>query len=196
MRFRTPDHTPLEINFIPLIDVLLVMLIFLAATTTFTRQHVLKITLPQATVEAQAFQGIELSIHESGRYALNGTLLNNPDLASLTQALRQAGQGQQEPAVLIRAAASASHQLVITAMQAARQAAIVKVYFATLAGDRTAHGSWRGRRTGSISSGKSAASRLGCYCLLLASPPAMSWQKRFGTRAAWARYTARQSPWS
>jgi biopolymer transport protein ExbD len=111
------------------------MLIFLAATTTFTRQHTLKITLPQATVEAQAFQGIELSIHESGRYALNGTLLNNPDLASLTQALRQAGQGQQEPAVLIRAAANASHQLVITAMQAARQAAIVKVYFATQAGD-------------------------------------------------------------
>ncbi len=135
MRFRTPDHEPLEINLIPLIDVLLVMLIFLAATTTFMRQQALSITLPQASAQSQPVQAIELSIHESGRFAVNTQLITNPDLASLTAALAQASQGQKEPTVLIRASANAAHQLVITGMQAARQAGIARVHFATQAGD-------------------------------------------------------------
>ena len=108
MRFRTPDHEPLEINLIPLIDVLLVMLIFLAATTTFMRQQALSITLPQASAQSQPLQAIELSIHESGRFAVNAVLIERPDLASLTKALQQASEGQQEPTVLIRAGANAA----------------------------------------------------------------------------------------
>ena len=135
MRFRSPDHDPLEINLIPLIDVLLVMLIFLAATTTFMRHQALAITLPQASAQTQALQAIELSIHESGRFAVNAVLIQNPDLASLTAVLRQASEGQQEPSIVIRAAANATHQLVITGMQAARQAGISRVHFATQAGD-------------------------------------------------------------
>lgn len=135
MRFRTPDHEPLEINLIPLIDVLLVMLIFLAATTTFMRQQALSITLPQASAQAQPLQAIELSIHESGRFAVNAVLIERPDLASLTKALQQASEGQLEPTVLIRAGANAAHQLVITGMQAAQQAGIARVHFATQAGE-------------------------------------------------------------
>ena len=135
MRFRSPDHDPLEINLIPLIDVLLVMLIFLAATTTFMRHQALAITLPQASAQTQALQAIELSIHESGRFAVNAVLIQNPDRASLTAALKQASDGQQEPSIVIRAAANATHQLVITGMQAARQAGISRVHFATQAGD-------------------------------------------------------------
>ena len=135
MRFRTPDHEPLEINLIPLIDVLLVMLIFLAATTTFMRHQALTITLPQASAQTQPIQAIELSIHESGRFAVNAVLLDNPSVASLTAALQKASEGQQEPTVLIRAAANATHQLVITGMQAARQAGIARVHFATQASE-------------------------------------------------------------
>jgi biopolymer transport protein ExbD len=135
MRFRTPDHEPLDINLIPLIDVLLVMLIFLAATTTFMRHQALTITLPQGNAQTQPTQAIELSIHESGRFAVNAVLLNNPDVASLTAALQKASEGQQEPTVLIRAAANATHQLVITGMQAARQAGIARVHFATQASE-------------------------------------------------------------
>jgi len=135
MRFRTPEHEPLDINLIPLIDVLLVMLIFLAATTTFMRQQALTITLPQATAQAQPLQAIELSIHESGRFAINAVLIDPPDLASVTKALQQATEGQQEPTVLIRAAANAAHQLVVIGMQAARQAGIARVHFATQASD-------------------------------------------------------------
>jgi biopolymer transport protein ExbD len=134
MRFRKIDHEPLEINLIPLIDVLLVMLIFLAATTTFMRQQALAINLPQANAQAEAAQAIELSIHETGRFALNGVLINDPSLASLTMALQRASAGQPEPSLLIRAAATAAHQLVITGMQAARQAGIARVHFATQAG--------------------------------------------------------------
>jgi len=135
MRFRTPEHEPLDINLIPLIDVLLVMLIFLAATTTFVRQQALTISLPQATAQAQPFQAIELSIHESGRFAINAVLIDHPDLATVTKALQQATEGQQEPTVLIRAAATAAHQLVVIGMQAARQAGITRVHFATQAND-------------------------------------------------------------
>jgi biopolymer transport protein ExbD len=135
MRFRKPEHEPLEINLIPLIDVLLVMLIFLAATTTFMRQQALSITLPQASTQEQPLQAIELSIHESGRFAVNEVLIERPDLASLTRALQQASEGQQAPTVLIRAGANAAHQLVITGMQAARQAGIARVHFATQAGE-------------------------------------------------------------
>ena len=135
MRFRPPDHEPLEINLIPLIDVLLVMLIFLAATTTFMRPQALSITLPQGNAQTQPTQAIELSIHESGRFAVNSVLINTPDLVSLTAALQKASEGQQEPTVLIRAAANATHQLVITGMQAARQAGIARVHFATQASD-------------------------------------------------------------
>lgn len=135
MRFRTPDHEPLEINLIPLIDVLLVMLIFLAATTTFMRQQALTITLPRASAQSQPLHAIELSIHESGRFAVNAVLIDRPDLASLTKALQQASEGQQEPTILIRAAANAAHHLVVTGMQAARQAGIARVHFATQATD-------------------------------------------------------------
>jgi biopolymer transport protein ExbD len=135
MRFRTPDHEPLEINLIPLIDVLLVMLIFLAATTTFMRQQALTITLPQASAQAQPLQAIELSIHASGRFAVNAVLIERPDVASLSKVLQQASEGQQEPTVLIRADANAAHQLVVTGMQAARQAGIARVHFATQASE-------------------------------------------------------------
>ena len=135
MRFRRPDHEDLEINLIPLIDVLLVMLIFLAATTTFMRQQALKINLPQASSESQVTQGIEISIHESGQFAINNRLIERPDLTGLTQALRQASEGQNDPTVVIRAAAAATHQLVITAMQAARLAGLGKIQFATQATD-------------------------------------------------------------
>jgi len=135
MRFRTPDHEPLEINLIPLIDVLLVMLIFLAATTTFMRQQALTITLPQASAQAQPLQAIELSIHASGRFAVNAVLIEGPDVASLSKVLQQASEGQQEPTVLIRADANAAHQLVVTGMQAARQAGIARVHFATQASE-------------------------------------------------------------
>lgn len=136
MRFRqnTPDDSP-EINLIPLIDVLLVMLIFLAATTTFTRQGVLKIMLPRADAEKQIQTTIDITISQDGRYAVGDRLVDGSDSLSLTEALREAKRDQPDPIVIIYADAMAAHQSVMTAMQAARTAGIGKVHFATQAGD-------------------------------------------------------------
>jgi len=136
MRFRQnrSDDTP-EINLIPLIDVLLVMLIFLAATTTFTRQAVLKIMLPQADAEKQTQTSIDITISQDGRYAVGDRLVDGADVLSLTNAINEAKKQQQDPVVIIYADAAAPHQFVMTAMQAARTAGIGKVHFATQAGD-------------------------------------------------------------
>jgi biopolymer transport protein ExbD len=136
MRFRqnNADDAP-EINLIPLIDVLLVMLIFLAATTTFTRQGALKIMLPSADAEKQTQTTINITISQDGRYAVGDRLVGGADMVSLTEALREAKKEQQDPIVIILADAMASHQFVMTAMQAARSAGIGKVHFATQAGD-------------------------------------------------------------
>ena len=136
MRFRQTlsDDSP-EINLIPLIDVLLVILIFLAATTTFTRQGALKIVLPRADAEKQTQTTIDITISQDGRYAVGERLLGSADILSLTEALRETKKEQQDPIVIIYADAMTSHQFVMTAMQAARAAGIGKVHFATQAGD-------------------------------------------------------------
>ena len=136
MRFRQnhSDDTP-EINLIPLIDVLLVMLIFMAATTTFTRQAALKIMLPQADAEKQTQTSIDITISQDGRYAVGDRLVDGAAVLSLTDAINEAKKQQQDPVVIIYADAAAPHQFVMTAMQAARTAGIGKVHFATQAGD-------------------------------------------------------------
>ena len=136
MRFRKRiDSDSLEINLIPLIDVLLVVLIFLAATTTFTRQRAIAVVLPQASADAVAPATIELAISQDGRYAVGDTLVDMSAPSGLVQALRQAAAGQNEPVVVIYADAMSAHQFVIAAMQAARDAGLARVQFATRAGN-------------------------------------------------------------
>lgn len=132
MKFRTSatDQEAPDINLIPLIDVLLVMLIFLAATTTFTRDKQIKISLPQANAEQMTAPTVELSIAQDGRYVLTGVIIPSKDLVT-----RLKGQltGQADAVLMIRADAMTPHQAVVQAMQAAREAGIGKVHFATQA---------------------------------------------------------------
>jgi len=120
-----PDEP--EINLIPLIDVLLVILIFLAATTTFLRQTALQVALPEATSRAVPPAMLALTISRDGRYALEGEVVG---VASLTLALQQAARAQPDAALLIRADALSAHQHVVAAMQAAQQAGIAQLHFA------------------------------------------------------------------
>lgn len=132
MRFRqNNDDSGLEINLIPLIDVLLVMLIFLAVTTTFARQSVLKIALPKADAEKQSQTTIDITVSQDGRYAIGDQLVAAADIVSLSEVLLKAKNDQQDPVVVIYADAMAPHQFVMTAMQAARNAGIGRVHFAT-----------------------------------------------------------------
>jgi len=132
MNFRggRGEGDELEINLIPLIDVLLVILIFLAATTSFARFTQLKLTLPEAAIEQETPPAIEVAISRDGRYAVNGTLVDAAGPADMAQALTLAAAGKPQPLLLINADAQATHQSVVNVMEAARLAGIGRVNFA------------------------------------------------------------------
>jgi len=138
MRFRrTLDEEP-ELNLIPLIDVLLIVLIFLAVSTTYSRFAELQITLPSADAAQPLTQPneINVAVTADGRYAIERQLLASNDVRSFAEALRAASNGLQRgasspPLLIINADAQAPHQSVIGVMEAARLAGIVRISFAT-----------------------------------------------------------------
>jgi len=131
---RRSRHDDLEINLIPLIDVLLVILIFLAATTTFLRQSALEVALPEAGHQTAPPATLVLTISHDGRYALDDTLLTSRSVISLSDALRSSAAAYSNATLLIQADAQTAHQNVVSAMEAARQAGIARVNFATQVG--------------------------------------------------------------
>lgn len=132
MNFRPHrNEDDLDINLIPLIDVLLVILIFLAATTTFSRFSQLEVTLPQARPDVSASGMINVTISRDGIYAMDGRLLSGNTTADIAQALKAASQESATPVVVIAADANASHESVVRVMEAARSARIEKINFAT-----------------------------------------------------------------
>jgi biopolymer transport protein ExbD len=122
-----------EINFIPLIDVLLVILIFVLVTTTYSRISELQITLPEADAEQQKQRPAEVNvgIDASGKYAINKKVFTFTTVSALADALKQAAQGSSDPVVVISADANAAHQTVIHVMEAARQDGYTRITFST-----------------------------------------------------------------
>ncbi|NYT86699.1 ExbD/TolR family protein [Pollutimonas harenae] len=132
MNFRSRQaDDDLEINLIPLIDVLLVILIFLAATTSFTRYSQMKLTLPQAQADTLQNDALNIAVSQQGIYALDGQLLTDTTAQELSVALRAAAQGHDDAILIINADALSSHESVVRVMEAARLAGIVRVNFAT-----------------------------------------------------------------
>lgn len=127
---HTSDDEP-EINLIPLIDVLLVMLIFLAATTTFSRLTELEVALPAVSQAAQEPTpgDVRITVGADGRYAIDGRVLATGDVPALAQALRAAVEGRSGTVVL-DADALATHQSVVNVMEAARQAGVARLHMA------------------------------------------------------------------
>jgi len=125
-----------EINLIPFIDVLLVILIFLMVTTTYSKFTALQITLPTADAEKAIEQPLEINVGVSaqGRYAIDNAQVSAHDAASLAEELKNAaaarGQSSKGPVVIINADATAAHQSVINVLEAARLAGFEKVTFA------------------------------------------------------------------
>lgn len=122
-----------EINFIPLIDVLLVVLIFLMASTTYSKFTELKISLPEADAEKQVQRPKEINVgvDASGRFALNKQVFTFTSVAALAGALREAAGGAPDPVIIINADAAAKHQDVVHVMEAARLAQYPNITFAT-----------------------------------------------------------------
>ncbi len=122
-----------EINFIPLIDVLLVILIFLMVTTTYQRVAELQITLPEADADQmkQRPKEINVGIDAQGRYVIDRSVFAFTTVAALAELLKRAGGDAKDPVVIINADANATHQSVIHVMEAARTAGLIHITFAT-----------------------------------------------------------------
>ena len=134
MRFHSRSfREPPEINFIPLIDVLLVILIFMMVTTTYAKFSELQINLPQASGEQNSPQAnqINVSVDASGHYAVNNTVTTFTDASALAQTLNKAAGDQKDPTIIINADAKATHQSVINIMEAARIAGYGRITFTT-----------------------------------------------------------------
>lgn len=137
MNFQRGTHQDEpEINLIPLIDVMLVILIFLMLTTTFSKIAGLQINLPsgEAEVSESSPDEITVVVSASGDIIVNGTPLANRDVTSIAGALGRATPASgRDPIVVINADAQATHQSVIDVMQAAQRAGLPQVTFAVQA---------------------------------------------------------------
>ena len=132
MKFARNRKEDPEINLIPMIDVLLVIIIFLMLTTTYSKFSELQINLPRADAQKRLERSSEISvvISASGQYLLQRKPIQFRNAASLAEELRLAGAGMKDPVVVINADNNATHQSVIRVMDAARQAGFSQVVFA------------------------------------------------------------------
>lgn len=133
MNFRARYKEDPEINLIPLIDVLLVILIFLMITTTYTKYAELQITLPTAEAGKQLDRPNEIGvgISAAGQYVIEKQPVPFRDVATLASELRRAGGDRKDPVVVINADANATHQSVVYVLEAARIAGYSQITFTT-----------------------------------------------------------------
>ena len=122
-----------EINLVPFIDVLIVIVIFLAVTTTYSRFSELQINLPTAEANRPADRPnqINIGVSASGQYLINRRQVAFSTPALLSVELRKAAGSTPDPIVIINADSNATHQSVINVMEAARLAGLGKITFTT-----------------------------------------------------------------
>ena len=132
MSFRRGSRDEPEINLIPFIDVLLVVLIFLMLSTTYSKFTEMQLRLPVADVDAQRDHPKEVivSISSDGRYVINKAVVTERSVDAVAAALGAAVDGK-DSVVIISADANSTHQSVITVMEAARRAGLSQITFAT-----------------------------------------------------------------
>ena len=133
MNFRPHPHEEPEINLIPFIDVLLVVLIFLMLSTTYSKFTELQVKLPAADADQQRDYPKEVivAVSTDGRYMVNKKLVDGRSIESLGSALVDAAKAGKDSVIIISADANATHQAVITVMEAARRHGLTQITFAT-----------------------------------------------------------------
>jgi biopolymer transport protein ExbD len=122
-----------EINLIPLIDILIVVLIFLFLTTTYSRYAELQINLPEASAEKSADKPkvLSVAVDANGRYAIDGATVAFDNPAGFASRLQEAAKGAKDPVIAISADAAATHQSVVNVMESARLAGYPHISFTT-----------------------------------------------------------------
>jgi biopolymer transport protein ExbD len=122
-----------EINLVPFIDVLIVIVIFLAVTTTYSRYSELQINLPtaQANKTEERPDQINVAVSSGGEYMINEDAIVFTNPSAFAAELRRASGGNPDPVIVINADANASHQSVIGVMESARLAGFGRITFTT-----------------------------------------------------------------
>ena len=131
---RRPEEP--EINLIAFIDVLMVILIFLMLSTTFSRFTELQVSLPTANADKleQRSPEIIVIVSSDGQYSIRGQRIDGRQVDRLAAALTEAAAGRQDAMVVVSADALAAHQSVINVLDAARRAGLVRLTFAAQTG--------------------------------------------------------------
>ena len=140
MNFRKPRPEDPEINLIPFIDVLLVILIFLMLSTTYSKFTELSVTLPAANADASRDRPAEIivAVASDGRYTVDHQPVDGRNVDALATALRTASESRKDPFLIISADAMATHQAVINVMDAARRVGLARMTFAAQTGNAAA----------------------------------------------------------
>jgi biopolymer transport protein ExbD len=138
VNFRPRPKEEPEINLIPFIDVLLVVLIFLMLTTTYSKFTEMQLKLPVADSDVQRDYPKEVivAVASDGRYMVNKQLVNGRSVDAVGAALAEAAKAGKESVIIISADATATHQSVITVMEAARRHGLTQITFATQSSTR------------------------------------------------------------
>ena len=133
MNFNPRHEQEVDVNITPLIDVVFLLLIFFMVSMTFVRESEIDLTLPEASEEQrdEPVDKIEVAVDNKGQYFVNGKALLNTQIETMKSALREHNTAGGDPLVIISADADASHQAVITVMDAARQVGLVRITFPT-----------------------------------------------------------------
>ena len=133
MNFRPRAKEEPEINLIPFIDVLLVILIFLMLSTTYSKFTELQLRLPVADADAQRDYPKEVivAVSADGRYSVNRVPVEGRSVEAMARALVDAAKHGKDSVIIISADATAAHQSVITVMEAARRSGMNQITFAT-----------------------------------------------------------------
>ena len=130
---RGRRHEELEMNLVPLIDVLLVIIIFLVVSASFSRTSELQINLP--TAEATTLEDkplvVTVEVDATGHYMVNGVEVGGSEVSAISSALTKAVGNGKEPTIVINADAKSTHQSVVDVMEAAREANYTHITFAT-----------------------------------------------------------------
>jgi len=130
---RGREKEPLEINLVPLIDVMMVILIFLMITTTYNKYTELQINLPTADADKQMERSNEVAVvvNSQGQYVINRRPVIFRTVEQLADELKRAAASAKDPIVVISADATATHQSVVRVMEAARVAGLTQITFTT-----------------------------------------------------------------
>lgn len=132
MKFRTSRSDTPELNLVPLIDVLLMTLIFLVVTTSFSKETQLRIKLPEAAAQTKATHNtLRVLVDAGGHYFIDDKQLSANSAAALRSAMMAAAKGRKDPVIIIHADSKTAHEAVVRIMEVARQLGFTRLSFAT-----------------------------------------------------------------